>query len=201
MLVEVFKFNSRFAARVSREALGRKLKGVLMFRATFLVLLCVAAPSLIDAGGASYDLVIKRGHIFSSLANEDQFVLEVAGPTIFDAQILFRIVSWKGETIYADTFTVDQMMERGPDDPRTSTDSAHIVMAFSKFFEDENFTSPAIDDTTGYSNDNMISKDIWLEIWQDKSSVGFWFLLGAEDGRAIVFSKIQGRAIQYYGCC
>jgi hypothetical protein len=172
-----------------------------MLKHILLCLVCLAVPSYSTEGDPTYSLVVESKHEFSSSLHEDKFSLQVTGSSIFDATVVFSIRSWMGKEIYSDTFTVDYMMERDPRDPKTPVDSLNILSHLRHFFDDENFSTPAIKDTTGYAEENMISQDTWLEIWPDKGSVGFWFQLGAEDGRAIAFSKKSRRVVQYYGCC
>jgi hypothetical protein len=41
----------------------------------------------------------------------------------------------------------------------------------------------------------------WNDIKSNKESVGFYYLLGKEDGRWIAYSKRLNKVMLYYNCC
>jgi hypothetical protein len=128
-------------------------------------------------------------------------MLQISGGNLFDANVAFRIVTSDGVEIYSLDFSIDRMMERGPEDRRTIQDSLNILRALDHFFDEGNFTSPAIEDTTDFARANFISQDQWLPFWLDKTSIGFYFQLGAEEVLGIGYSRSKRKAVQFFACC
>jgi hypothetical protein len=147
----------------------------------------------------------QKKHVFSSQKKKDTFSLSVTGKNIFDSFVTFRITSWQGKVIYEHRFSMGDFKEFGPSETdkayrRDSDDSIRILRSLDHFFDEESFTNPAIKDTMDMDA-NMEPREIWLPVWQDKTAIGFHYLLGAEDGRSIVYSKKKNMVITYFTCC
>jgi hypothetical protein len=148
---------------------------------------------------------LERKHKFSSTNNEDTFKITVKGENIFDSYITFTVVNWRGKEIYRHRFSMGDFCEFGPPESdkayrRDSEDSTSIIEDLTQFFDEERFDEPAIKDTADMES-NSIPREVWWEIWQDKTAIDFHYQLGAEDGRGIVYSKKRKKVIQYYACC
>jgi hypothetical protein len=165
-----------------------------------VVLVLVLVPQTFSQMSRSLFNSEKR-HVFSSTTREDKFRLQVHGRNIFDSFVTFQIVSWQGKQIYSHRFSMDELMERGPRDRRESKDSLNIIHKLDHFFDDDGFSNPAMKDTLQDNEGNLLSRDEWFEIWKDKTAIGFFYLLGAEDGRGIAYSKKKKKAVQFYACC
>lgn len=154
------------------------------------------------SGQASKTLIrFAAQHAFSSQTNVDTFSLEVRGANLFDSFVQFRIVSWQGNVIYNQRFSMDDLMERGPRDRRSPEDSLVIIDALNHFHDEVHFSNPAMMDTLESNSGNLLPRDKWLEIWEDKTAIGFSYQLGAEDGRVIAYSKKSNRVVLFYRCC
>jgi hypothetical protein len=140
-------------------------------------------------------------HGFSSHTNVDTFSLEVRGANLFESFVQFRIVSWQGDEIYKHRFSMDQLMERGPRDRRSPEDSLVIIDALNHFLDEVHFSNPAMMDSLESNSGNLLPRDKWIEIWEDKTAIGFSYQLGAEDGRGIAYSKKSKRVVLFYKCC
>lgn len=145
---------------------------------------------------------ITSRHYFSSLARQDTFTLNICGPNLFESTVLFQIISWKGSVIYRHQFTIGDLMERDyTKDARSKEDSSSIIKTLDHFFEESQF-HPAYTDLSDVTNEHYwgLGKE-WKEFRHDTTSIGFHYLLGAEDGRNIGFSKRRNKAVVYLKCC
>jgi len=167
-------------------------------------LLCILSAGLYpQKATVLYSQKIK--HIFSSQKKADAFSISAYGQNIFDSYVAFRIVRWDGKEIYKHRFSMGDLMEYGPPETdkayrRDSKDSSSIIRHLSHFFDEDQFHNPAIADTIDMRG-NMLPRDKWWNIWKDKTAIGFFYELGAEDMHGIVFSKRHKKVIQYYACC
>jgi hypothetical protein len=144
-------------------------------------------------------------HYFSSSKMEDTFILSVKGKNIFDSFVTFKILSRKGKVIYLHRFSMGDFRDYGfPPPQRDSTERASITDELNHFLDEAHFRIPAISDTSKYSV-NMkgysVSRAEWLEISEDHNSIGFYYILGSEDGYSIAYSKKHNKVIIYYKCC
>jgi hypothetical protein len=144
-------------------------------------------------------------HFFSSQKQKDIFSLTVMGKNIFDSFVTFRITSSQGKIIYEDKFSMGDLMEFGSSETdkayrRDSEDSLDIIYTLNHFFDEDMFSSPAIKDTTDM-NANMEPREVWWPVYKDKTTIGFFYQLGAEDGRSITYLKKEKKVITYFTCC
>jgi hypothetical protein len=148
-----------------------------------------------------FSTVYKTSRIFSSIEHADTFILSAAGKNIFDSHITLRIVSWKGKEIYHDRFSMNDFMERGPKDKRTQNDSIGIIEMLSQFLDEGRFdkASRIVKNALDESSGELALG--WKEFQADTVAISFNYLLGAEDGRSIAFSKTKRKAIIYFRCC
>jgi hypothetical protein len=174
-----------------------------------LALLCLALVLAIEQAQAIHKSDILYTfyamHVFSSHSHEDQFELTVRGDNFFDSEVTFRIISWQHKEIYRHQFSMGELMEFGPIETdkayrRDKDDSIMIRYQLSHFFDDDRFDSPAIRDTADMQP-NLLPREDWWEIYEDQTSVGFYYQLGAEDGRGIAWSIHQKKVIHFYACC
>ena len=63
-----------------------------------------------------------------------------------------------------------------------------------------NFINPAIAADDKFEADYS-DKEIWDDIKSDPTAIGFYYMLGEEDGRRIAFSKKTGKVLMYFNCC
>ena len=148
---------------------------------------------------------VEKMHQFSSRTNNDRFTLSLHGPNIFDGVLTFKIVTEEGKEIYKDEFTTGEMMEFGPPETdigylRSKEDSLTITIIMNQFFDERSFTFPAVLDSSEMK-DNYTAFDEWNLIYQDPDATGFHYLLGAEDGRSIAYSKKRKKVVVYFTCC
>lgn len=137
-------------------------------------------------------------HNFSSPVDLDTFKIYVTGKTIKDGEFTFKIVTSKGETILEEKYQSLYLVDFGFDE-RLGTEEEYIKKRLDSFFSEEHFKKPAITDQT--FDGNYSDKAIWEDIRSDKTSIGFKYLIGKEDGRHIAYSKSKRKVVMYFNCC
>ena len=142
---------------------------------------------------------LQKKHPFSSSGQNDNFILTVRGKSLFTSTIYFEIRSSLGKVLYADQFSVDKFSEYGSTE-REPDDSAKVMLRLAHLFDNDKFDKPAIRDTSEMDN-NMLPKNIWWDVWLDKTAISFNYLISTENNRGIVYSKVKRKVIQYYICC
>ena len=174
-------------------------------------ILLVTGISVISIGQSQIDntskqiIVVEKKHEFSSESTQDIFRLTVNGKNIFDAVVTFQILKANGQEIYNVCFTTGDLMEFGSPETdkgykRSKEDSISIIAVLNQFFDERNFTKPAVQDTSEMK-DNYSSFENWNLIREDSTTTGFIYQLGAEGGRKIAYSKKKNKVILYFTCC
>ena len=82
----------------------------------------------------------------------------------------------------------------------TKKERKYIKDKLDKFFNEDNFHQPAIAANDSFDED-YTKKEIWDDIISDRTAIGFYYLIGEEDGRHIAYSKKLGKVVLYYNCC
>jgi hypothetical protein len=140
-------------------------------------------------------------HYFSSPGSKDTFEITLTGQSIKSGQFRFQIITKDGEIIldenYETTMLLDYGLKPNPTDKETEE---YIKTRIDKFLADDNFHQPAIANSDTFDEDYS-DKEIWDDIISDQTSIGFYYLIGEEDGRQIAFSKKLGKVVLYYNCC
>jgi hypothetical protein len=140
-------------------------------------------------------------HEFSSPVAKDTFKLFVTGQSINDGQVKFQIVSKDSVLILSDTFPTTAFLDNALKDNATNQEKEeHIKNRIGKFFNQDNFHQPAIDSKDTFDEDYS-NRDIWDDIISDQTAIGFYYLIGEEDGRHIAYSKSLRKVLLYYSCC
>jgi len=179
----------------------RKLSRKFDFRYLFYFAL-VFLPYFL-AGQNNVLIDSKIAHAFSSAVSKDTFRIKAVGSTLLKAKIIFTISSGSGTEIYSATFkAVDLINEGLPKGIAASgkDQERYILKRIREFFNEKNFSQPAIRDNEEFDDDYSI-QDIWMDIKSDKTAIGFNYLIGEEDNRKIAYSKKLKKAVLYFNCC
>lgn len=140
-------------------------------------------------------------HNFSSTSDKDTFKIIVTGRSIKGGQFRFQIITKDGEIILDENYETTMLLDYGlKPNPTDNEMEEHIKTRIDNFFKDDNFHQPAISKTDSFDEDYS-KKEIWDDIISDQTSIGFYYLIGEEDGRQIAFSKKLGKVVLYYNCC
>lgn len=153
---------------------------------------------------SEYLLENRTLHTFSDPAAKDEFCIVVTGESLLKGKVLFTITNSEGKNLLKEEFDANFLLGydfTGNINSKKDTD-AFITKRIKTFFAEKQFSSPAIEDDVIFEDQSYyIDKETWDEIKANKQSVGFYYLLGKEDGRHVAFSKKKGRAVMYYNCC
>lgn len=142
---------------------------------------------------------VQKKHSFTSLKHNDIFTVSVQGKDFRTSTISFTVTSPNGELLFTDQFTMDQFKQFGSTE-RGGDDSAGVMNRLSHFLDEENFSTPAVKDTLEMEN-NTVPRSVWLEVWQQKGTVGFHYVISTENGKEIAYSRKYRKVILYYKCC
>lgn len=153
---------------------------------------------------SEYLLENKVFHAFSDPAEKDEFRIVVTGESLMKGKVLFTITNSEGKNLLKEEFDANFLLGydfTGNINSQKDTD-AFITKRIKTFFAEKQFSSPAIEDDVIFEDQGYyIDKETWDEIKANRQSIGFYYLLGKEDGRHIAFSKKKGKAVMYYNCC
>ena len=152
-----------------------------------------------DKGGVLYENGIV--HAFSSPVRKDSFNIRLTGESILRGMINFVIRDGDGLAILDETYHSTMLLDYGL--PQNSTDKQkeeYIKSRIDKFFTLETFHQPAIDQNAKFDVD-FTSREVFDDIRADQTSIGFYYLIGEEDGRQIAYSKKLKKTVVYFSCC
>lgn len=146
------------------------------------------------------ELKIKRTHLFSDLAKPDNFELNLTGNSLLQSTIHFTIATPSGKIIYHDTFSSADLEASMVYDMKSATASEKeredfIKKRLNEFFDDKNFSTPAIVPNDSYSQ-TFGDEKAWNAIKNNPKSISFNYLIGKENGKRIAYSKVKQQVIQ-----
>lgn len=143
-------------------------------------------------------------HTFSDPSKKDEFRILITGKSLLKGRVLFTITSSEGKNLLREEFDANYLLGydfTGNIDSQKETD-AFIKKRIREFFSQDRFSVPAIEEDIVFEDQSYyIDKKTWEEVKANKQAVGFYYLLGKEDGRHIAFSKKKGKAVMFYNCC
>jgi len=164
----------------------------------------VATDTPIAAQNQKILLENKTRHAFSDPSREDLFQLVLIGDDLLKAEVHFTIQDPAGQEIYQDTFPSRDLLGYGlmenSQNPTDDDRKTYIQQRVARFFEPASFLQPAIPDKAVFDAE-MYNKEAWDLIHNNPKSIGFFYLTGEENGRSLVYSPVQKKAIVYLNCC
>lgn len=146
----------------------------------------------------------KKLHAFSNPEKKDVFFIGIKGKNLLDGKVILTITSSDGKQLLSEEFDADYLLGydfTGDIKSKKETD-AFIKKRIESFFDAKNFSVPAIENDVVFEDQEYyIDKETWEEIKTNKQAIGFYYLLGKEDGRYIAFSVKKQKVVMYYNCC
>jgi hypothetical protein len=143
-------------------------------------------------------------HTFSDPSKKDEFRIVITGKSLLKGKVLFTITSSERKNLWKEEFNGDFLLGydfTGNINSQKETD-AFIQKRIKEFFGKDRFSTPAIEDDITFEDQSYyIDKETWEEVKANKKAVGFYYLLGSEDGKHIAFSKKKGKVVMFYNCC
>ncbi|MBB6611328.1 hypothetical protein H7F15_09790 [Pontibacter sp. Tf4] len=140
-------------------------------------------------------------HTFSDPATKDIFIVQLRGDSVQAATVTFEIKNSKGEQIYEEKFkAIDLINYDLPENASPEEWDKFILNRIDSFFDEKNFATPAIKEGMTF-DPYYADSTAWNDIKNDSSRVGFYYLLGKEDGRWIAYSEALQKVVMYFNCC
>ncbi len=141
-------------------------------------------------------------HAFSKVDKKDEFYVCIRGKSIAEGKVIFTIISHDKTMILREEFPSYLLMNYGFEGDLESVKDREKYMKnrIREFFEEKNFKYPAIKQDEVLDEDYS-DKEIWNDIQSDRSAIGFFYLIGEEDGRTIAYSKKTEKVVMYFNCC
>lgn len=170
-----------------------------------------AAPTSIDrtqftppprhgqrVGSATVLNTVSVRHIFSDPAVPDQFVLQLRGPQVVSGQLLFCIISGKGDTLRQEVLPARLLL----DDP-TLRDNASasvrdqqvsILRGMNHFFAPGCFVQPAV--AAAATQPAGLDAQAWNGLRNDPAAVGFNYPSNEGSERRLAFSRRLSKVVE-----
>ncbi|MDF3028968.1 MAG: hypothetical protein K0S23_3275 [Fluviicola sp.] len=143
-------------------------------------------------------------HAFSDPSKKDEFRIAISGKSLLKGKVLFTITNSEGKNLLREEFDANYLLGydfTGNINSKKETD-AFIQKRIREFFSEDRFNTPAIEEDVVFEDQSYyIDKETWEEVKANKQSIGFYYLLGSEDGRHIAFSGKKGKVVMFYNCC
>src|SRR5688572_3188169 len=144
-------------------------------------------------------LAIKKTHLFSNQTKPDNFELKLAGTSLLKSTILFTITNPAGQIIYQDSMSAadleaSMVYEMKTPTPTEKQREDFIKKRLNGFFDEENFSTPAIAPNDTY-DPTFGDEKAWNAIKNDPKGINFNYLVGKENGRRIAYSKLLKKAM------
>jgi hypothetical protein len=140
-------------------------------------------------------------HAFSEQKQMDTFLIVIKGKSLTVGIAEFIIKDSMGKEIYYASFPSSYLLNFDLKEDASEQDKNDFILErVNQFFKEGNFRIPAIGTSETFDEDYS-DKDIWEEIKADQSAIGFYYLVGEEDGISIAYSKIQKKTVMYFNCC
>jgi hypothetical protein len=149
------------------------------------------------------DKTVEVVHLFSNSEKKDTFTIHMVGENILTSHIDFTIKSGSGDTIFHHKFKSQDLIGYGLTDidaPTISQKETYILRRFYTFFDASNFASPAIPKDKRL-DDEFYNAKYFEEIQKQTGSVSFYYLLGEEYMRRIVYLRVQKKVVEFWTCC
>ncbi|OUJ76025.1 hypothetical protein [Hymenobacter crusticola] len=144
-------------------------------------------------------------HFFSNRSKPDQFRLQLTGKDALTGTVNLSIVSADGETLWSDQFPATYLLDYGfdtyaGDNPTDAQRTAYIQKRMKEFFVEDSFLTQAVKATDKFDTNYTANKQAWEEAKQT-GLPGFFYNIGEENGRRLVYSPSQRKAIVVQSCC
>jgi len=138
-----------------------------------------------------------RQHSFSDPKKKDTFTITLTGQSILNGNVSFKIRDCKKTIIYEQKFKAEDLLGDMADVLNSRQQQDTIESRIRKFFNEKNYTSPAIAANDKFYEDNS-TKEVWNDIKSNKAAIGFLFSYGYEGTYGIAYSKKKHKVVTYF---
>lgn len=147
-----------------------------------------------------YEKTLERP--FSHPDDNDVFSIRIVGDSISTGEFILTITTFENEVIFQEKHHTNLLIGYGLPFEETDTNiiETYIKKRVDEFFIDDNFLNPAIPENHKFDPDYS-DEEIWNDIKSDSTAIGFYYLLGIENGCRIAYSKKKREVVKYFCCC
>ncbi|MDA9337760.1 hypothetical protein N9Q51_00225 [Flavobacteriaceae bacterium] len=150
------------------------------------------------------NILLKNGvyKVFSNPNKKDKFTISIIGESILEGEMVFKIIDFEGTEILNESYPSNVLINGYIFDEKSTSKELeeYIKKRVSEFFKEDNFSIPALSIDSKFDSDYSVKKN-WTDIKSDSSAVGFYYLIGLENGCRISYSKKQKQVLKYFCCC
>ncbi|MCB2376846.1 hypothetical protein LGH70_04595 [Hymenobacter sp. BT635] len=140
---------------------------------------------------------VRASHYFSNTKTKDNFILQLQGPKILNAQARFIIVNSAGDTLRKEVMPATALLdERELEDPQAATvrdKEIAILKGMNNFFREDRFTQPAVPKTAAQPAE--VDAQSWSAVKEDTRAVGFDYITVGGKERRIAYAKKLQKAV------
>lgn len=140
---------------------------------------------------------VRASHYFSNTKTKDNFILQLQGPKILNAQAKFIIVSSAGDTLRKEVMPASALLdERELEDPQAATvrdKEIAILKGMNSFFAEDRFTQPAV--AKAATQPAEVDAQSWSAVKEDTRAVGFDYITVGGKERRIAYAKKLQKAV------
>jgi hypothetical protein len=139
---------------------------------------------------------------FSNPKRKGKLTISIVGKNILEGKMIFKVIDSNGNELLNEKYPADYLINEYIFD-ENSTDKErknYIKKRITEFFKEDNFSIPALSNEEKFDSDYS-NKKIWDDIKSDTTAVGFYYLIGLENGCRIAYSKKDKKVVKYFCCC
>ena len=140
--------------------------------------------------------------VFSNPNKKDKFTISIIGESILEGEMVFKITDSDGTEILHEKYPSNDLINGYIFDEKSTSKELeeYIKKRVSEFFKEDNFSIPALSNDSEFDSDYSNKKN-WTDIKTDSTAIGFYYLIGLENGCRISYSKKQKKTLKYFCCC
>ena len=140
--------------------------------------------------------------VFSNPNKKDKFTISIIGESIREGEMVFKITDSDGTEILHEKYPSNDLINGYIFDEKSTSKELeeYIKKRVSEFFKKDNFSIPALSNDSEFDSDYSNKKN-WTDIKSDSTAIGFYYLIGLENGCKISYSKKQKKILKYFCCC
>jgi hypothetical protein len=140
---------------------------------------------------------VNAAHYFSNTKTKDNFVLQLQGTKILNAQAHLIIVSSTGDTLRKESMPATALLDqREMDDPQSATvrdKEIAILQGMNAFFREDRFTQPAV--ARAAAQPAEVDAEGWQAVKADNKAYGFDYIANGKERRLAYAKKLQKAVI------
>jgi len=136
-------------------------------------------------------------HTFSDPVKPDKFILVITGRSLLKGKVTLQIINFSGMEIFKKTCSTEDLLGDMGDVLTSHQKTDTIKSRVLHFFDEHNFTKPAIAPTEKFDKDQTDIKT-WKDIQSDRTAIGFIYSMYYESTFGIAWSKKNHKVVEFF---